>query len=64
MLSNDSNSFPCPYCGSDNYLDVDPGGGRRQRLIVDCEICCQPIAVQVSVSPEGDLEINARPENE
>jgi transcription elongation factor Elf1 len=64
MLSNDPELFSCPYCGSDNYLSADPSGGRRQKFVVDCEICCQPIAIELNISGESAPEINARRENE
>ena len=64
MISDDSEFFSCPYCGSDNYLSVDPTGGRRQRFVVDCETCCQPIVIDLSLSNGAILEINARRENE
>lgn len=50
MIFDDPKSFSCPYCGSDNDLVVDPSGGKRQKLILDCMICCQPIVVELSLS--------------
>jgi hypothetical protein len=64
MSIDDSELFSCPYCTSDNYLTVDPTGGNRQKLIVDCEICCQPIIIHVVLSGGTILQVNIRKENE
>jgi transcription elongation factor Elf1 len=39
--------FTCPYCMAPNDLAVDPVNDLEQRQIVDCQICCQPIELQV-----------------
>ena len=31
----------CPYCGEENSLSVDPGGGPLQRYVEDCHVCCR-----------------------
>jgi hypothetical protein len=33
---------------------VDPSGGRRQRFIEDCPVCCRPIDFEVTVDRDGD----------
>jgi len=43
----------CPYCGEGVELTVDPAGGDVQEYIEDCEVCCQPWAVRVSVDGDG-----------
>lgn len=45
----------CPYCGEAISLLVD-GSVEQSTYIEDCSVCCQPILVQASVSPEGELE--------
>ncbi len=55
-------SFLCPYCGQTNELLLDFSGGASQNLVVDCEICCSPIAVRIKI--RGDqVEIDVRREN-
>ena len=34
----------CPQCGESFDLALDPSEGNAE-LIVDCEICCRPMAV-------------------
>jgi hypothetical protein len=50
-------SVSCPYCGEEIELLVDPAGGTLQEYVEDCEVCCQPWSVRVSVG--GDGESNA-----
>ena len=52
-LENDA-SYRCPICGEENFLAVDPSGGRRQRFIEDCPVCCNPIEFSIFVDREGD----------
>ncbi len=44
----------CPYCGEAISLLLD-GSEAEQDYIEDCQVCCRPILVNVTV--EGD-EIN------
>jgi hypothetical protein len=47
---DDSFSVCCPYCGEEVeiYLEPDIGG----TFVQDCEVCCNPWTVRVSV--DGD----------
>ena len=61
-MNNDQ--FFCPYCGSENSLLIDPSAGSRQKLIVDCEVCCRPIVLRLRVEHQTVTELEALPENE
>lgn len=39
--------FSCPYCMAENDIEIDEVNDPGQTLIVDCQICCQPIDVEV-----------------
>ncbi len=43
----------CPYCGAGVELIIDPVGGETQEYVEDCEVCCQPWSVRVTLDPEG-----------
>jgi hypothetical protein len=45
----------CPYCGEQVELYVDGGGGRRQRYVEDCAVCCRPIEIAVEVGDDDEL---------
>ena len=52
-------SFPvtCPYCGEnvEIYLEPDVTG----RLVQDCEVCCNPWLVRVSLDDgERSIEVS------
>lgn len=34
--------FQCAGCGEWNDTAVDASGGRRQRYVEDCQVCCKP----------------------
>ena len=45
----------CPYCGEENELFIDEGGGPEQVYIEDCQVCCQPMRIVVSQDGEGSV---------
>ena len=57
-------SFLCPYCGSENGLLMDSGGSSTQHLVVDCEVCCKPITIDIKFKGNQLIQLEARPENE
>src|SRR5260370_31153764 len=32
----------CPHCGETMTITLDPGGGRAQEYLEDCQVCCRP----------------------
>lgn len=53
----------CPYCGEPIELFVDDSAGGQQ-YIEDCQVCCRPIVVTVSVDVDGGPGIAVRAEND
>jgi hypothetical protein len=47
-------AYTCPACFEVNYVAIDPSGGRRQRFVEDCPVCCRPIDFDVTFDHEGD----------
>ncbi len=58
----EENSFDCPYCASANTLLVDVSGGREQVMTTDCEVCCKPIVLTVTIDDEGMIDVQAERE--
>jgi hypothetical protein len=56
-------AIQCPYCGEDITVVAD-GSNAGQDYIEDCEVCCRPITLALSVSDTGDLSVEARDENQ
>jgi hypothetical protein len=53
----------CPYCGESIEILVDDSAG-DQRYVEDCQVCCRPISIVVSVDEDGALRVDASSENE
>lgn len=53
----------CPWCGENFDTAVDPSGG-DQRYVEDCQVCCQPIVLDVAVDQDGHASLTARREGE
>lgn len=53
----------CPYCGEEITVVAD-GANAGHQYIEDCEVCCRPITLALSVSETGDFRIATRDENE
>jgi len=51
--------FQCPICMSSNQTPVDPTEGDNQEFIVDCEVCCSPVKVRITLGQEGISQIEA-----
>ena len=52
----------CPYCGEENTIALDPGGGGDQDYVEDCQVCCQPWRVRVHYDAHGAASITVDPE--
>lgn len=63
MLEEDY-SFNCPYCLANISLRVDFTGGKRQKFTQDCEVCCQPIAIEIEVLDGEVVSFSAERENQ
>jgi hypothetical protein len=57
-----SKHITCPYCG-ENYELVIDCSIPEQNYIEDCEVCCRPINLFVSVI-DNDVRVTAKHENE
>ncbi len=60
-LSN--NFINCPYCGENIELIIDCSIS-QQDYIEDCEVCCRPINLSISVDEKGMPTVLPRHENE
>ena len=53
----------CPYCGEINEIGLDPGGGRLQEYVEDCQVCCRPWRVVVTYLPDGTADVSVEAES-
>ena len=59
----DVKKIPCPYCGEMIDIVVDCSVA-EQDYIEDCQVCCRPINLTVSVNSDGDSDVWARSDDE
>ncbi len=62
MQSLENLSRLCPYCGEPIELLIDCTAGSRS-YIEDCEVCCRPITVELTVD-DGEAMVLLKDENE
>lgn len=62
-LSTTSVRIDCPYCGELFELIVDPVE-TEQAYVEDCFVCCRPMHLTVTVGEEGEVNVDARDEND
>jgi hypothetical protein len=53
----------CPYCGEAISILIDDSVA-EQNYVEDCQVCCRPMILDVSVDQDGDVVVGARGENE
>lgn len=53
-MLTDSAAFACPWCGQENFLELDPEED-GQTLVQDCRICCRPI--ELTRQPDGSVHV-------
>ena len=46
--------FQCAGCGEWNETSADTGGGRKQRYVEDCQVCCKPNVLTVEWNTDAD----------
>lgn len=56
-------SILCPYCGEAQDIDVDCSID-EQSYIDDCQVCCQPINVTITVDEFYEPTVTVHNENE
>ena len=61
-LLQETNNY-CPYCGETITLLID-GSVEEQQYIEDCEVCCRPIHIHVTIREDGNHGVEVRTEND
>ena len=60
--SEEEHTFDCPYCMESNTILVDLTGGKKQKFVHDCEVCCHPVLIKLEAGPEGIFNASAEKE--
>jgi len=63
MQELEERAVQCPYCGEtiDIFLDTSVP---QQNYIEDCQVCCRPITIDVTVGYDGEVSVFLLNENE
>jgi hypothetical protein len=56
-------AISCPHCGEASSILVDDSVP-EQSYVEDCQVCCRPIVLDVSVDIDGNVVVGARGDNE
>jgi len=59
----ESVEISCPYCGETIEILIDPSV-ESQSYIEDCQVCCRPINMAVTIDDEGKPTVNAFSEDD
>jgi len=54
----------CPYCWENFSISAEPETGDGQEWVIDCEICCRPVRVVLTMGEDGQMHTHVRAENE
>jgi hypothetical protein len=50
----------CGACGEISTVFVDPSGGHVQSYVEDCQVCCRPSRIEISIDPDsGEATVSA-----
>lgn len=63
MTDLSEHTIGCPYCGETITVFADPSVP-EQEYVEDCQVCCQPIVLRVTVTMQGETTVEPRRENE
>ena len=63
MSLQEAVEIECPYCGEQILLMIDCTAG-SQEYVEDCQVCCRPIVLGITVSEEGLPQVQARRDDE
>ncbi|MEO7052037.1 MAG: CPXCG motif-containing cysteine-rich protein [Rhodanobacter sp.] len=59
----DEHIIVCPYCGESIAILID-ASIPAQQYIEDCQVCCRPITLSVSVEEDGASRVRVSAEND
>lgn len=63
MSGTETAEIACPYCGETIEIVIDCSV-ESQKYIEDCQVCCRPITISVTLGTEGEPLIEAATEDD
>ncbi|KUJ83735.1 CPXCG motif-containing cysteine-rich protein [Microbulbifer flavimaris] len=62
MAGLEEHAASCPYCGEPITLLLDMSQGSHD-YVEDCQVCCRPINVSVTIDGDGSVSVTLQDEN-
>ena len=62
-MNLETRRIQCPYCGEVISVSVDTSAG-SDSYWEDCQVCCRPMVLQITVDEERNAEIAVRVETD
>ena len=59
----DAQSIHCPYCGEPLEIAID-WSVREQEYVEDCQVCCQPMVLRVTLDDTDGALVAVRAESD
>jgi hypothetical protein len=63
MNGQETARIDCPYCGEQIDILID-GSVSEQEYVEDCQVCCRPILLQITVGGDGTPSVSVRREDD
>ena len=63
MSLQETAEIECPYCGERVFLMIDCSID-SQDYIEDCQVCCRPMNIHVTVNEEGLPQVEVHSDDE
>ena len=63
MSGTETAEIACPYCGETIEIVIDCSV-ESQSYIEDCQVCCRPITLSVTVDADGEPLVEAATEDD
>ena len=59
---NAHHAYDCAFCGESNEVFVDGSGARTQRFTEDCQVCCRPNLLSITIHYDGVVNVDVERE--
>lgn len=56
-------TYYCAFCGEPNATTIDISAGSKQRYVEDCQVCCRPNELRVTIDAQGEAWIETEAES-
>jgi len=63
MYTSELKTISCPYCDESIEIVIDTSVNQQQ-YIEDCQVCCRPITVNVSIVEPDQVIVNVSAEDD